>query len=89
MVKSAIKWTPNDNPTTKLINNSHLFPFGSCISCSQRKPNHNSKAINNMAMAYTSASTALNQKLSEKVKVNAPTKELPKIAMLLSLLISV
>ena len=31
-------------------------------------------------MAYTSASTALNQKLSEKAKVKDPIAALPKIA---------
>ena len=32
-------------------------------------------------MAYTSASTALNQKLSENVKANEPTNPLPKTAI--------
>ena len=36
-------------------------------------------------MAYTSVSTALNQKLSEKVKAKEPTKPLPKIASALLL----
>ena len=88
MVSNAMKCTPKDNPTTKLISKSHLLPLGSCISCSQRSPSQNKRAINKVAIAYTSASTALNQKLSEKVKAKAPTKELPKIAMLFSLLIS-
>ena len=39
-------------------------------------------------MAYTSVSTALNQKLSEKVKASAPTNPLPKMAMALLLVIS-
>src|SRR5690606_15472375 len=56
---------------------SHLLPRGVFISCSQRSPNHSNNAINNDAIAYTSASTALNQKLSVKVKASAPTAELP------------
>lgn len=43
----------------------------------------NNKAINKVAIAYTSASTALNQKLSEKVKANEPIKELPSITIAL------
>ena len=38
----------------------------------------NIKESINVAMAYTSASTALNQKLSEKQNANAPTVALPK-----------
>src|SRR5690606_27075710 len=39
-------------------------------------------------MAYTSASTALNQKLSVKAKAKAPTAALPKIAKALVFSIS-
>ena len=46
-------------------------------------------AINNDAIAYTSASTALDQKLSEKVKAKDPTKELPSTTIALLLSISV
>ncbi len=45
--------------------------------------------MNKVAIEYTSASTALNQKLSEKVKAKAPTKEAPKTAIELLLFISV
>ena len=62
-----MKCTPNDSPTTKDISNNHLSPLAVFISCSQRKPSHKSNDISKVAMAYTSASTALNQKLSEKV----------------------
>ena len=59
--------TPKDNPTTKLIKTNHLFPLGVFNSLSQRKPNQNNSAIKNDDIAYTSPSTALNQKLSENV----------------------
>ncbi len=67
MVSKAMKCTPNESPTIKEMIKSHLFPLGLSMSCSQRKPSQKSKAINKEAIAYTSASTALNQKLSEKV----------------------
>ena len=60
-------WTPKDRPTMKLIRISHLFPRGVSISLSHFNPNQNSIAIKKDDMAYTSPSTALNQKLSEKV----------------------
>ena len=60
-------WTPKDNPTTKLINNNHLFPLGKCISFSHFNPSQNKIAIKKDDIAYTSPSTALNQKLSENV----------------------
>ena len=59
--------------------NNHLFPRGVSNSCSQRNPNQNNKAIKKVAIAYTSASTALYQKLSENVNVNEAIKALPKI----------
>ena len=37
--------TPKDNPTTKLISSSHLFPLGRCISLSHLKPSQNKIAI--------------------------------------------
>ena len=46
-------------------------------------------AINKDAMAYTSASTALDQKLSENVNAKEPTNELPRITTALFLSISV
>ena len=51
MVNKAIKWTPNVSPTTNEIINNHLLPLGESISCSQRKPNQKSKAINREAIA--------------------------------------
>ncbi len=72
--------TPKDIPTTKLISNNQRLPCGVSISASQRKPNQNNKAVNSIDIAYTSASTAENQKLSEKVKASAPTNPLARIA---------
>ena len=73
--------TPNDKPTTKLINTNHLFPLGYVISLSHLNPSQNNNAIKKEDIAYTSPSTALNQKLSEKVYAKAPTKPLPKTAI--------
>ncbi len=51
MVNKAIKCTPNESPTTNEIINNHLFPLGVSMSCSQRSPNQNNKAINKEAIA--------------------------------------
>ena len=59
--------------------NNHLFPRGVSNSCSQRNPSQNNKAIRNVAIAYTSASTALYQKLSVKVNDKLAMTALPKI----------
>lgn len=83
MVNSAKKCTPNDNPIKSEINNSHRLPLGKCISSPQRNPAHINNDINKDAMAYTSASVALNQKLSEKVRHRQPISELPSIIMVL------
>ena len=59
---------------------NHLLPRGVSNSCSQRNPNQNNNAIKKEAIAYTSASTALYQKLSENVKESDAISELPKIS---------
>src|SRR5690606_37609756 len=46
-----------------------------------------SNASIKVAMAYTSVSTALNQKVSENVNVNAPIKQLPNTAITVLLVI--
>ena len=89
MVSNAMKWTPNESPTNKEINNNQRFPLGVCMSSSQRKPSQNNSAINNDAIAYTSASTALDQKLSEKANAREPTNEPPNMTIALFLSISV
>ena len=66
-VSSPIKWTPNDNPIRKAISTNQRSPRGLSMSSSQRNPNQNMAEVISIAMAYTSASTALNQKLSENV----------------------
>lgn len=85
MVSKAIKCTPKESPMSNEIINNQRFPRGVCMSSSQRKASQNNKAINKEAIAYTSASTALAQKLSEKVKASEPTIELPKTTMALFL----
>src|SRR5690606_21946893 len=80
MVKSAIKCTPNESPINKDIPSNHRFPLGLSISASQRSPIQNKIAMNKDDIAYTSASTALYQNVSENVKAKLATKEAPKIA---------
>ena len=65
MAKKPINWIPKVSPTTKEISTIHLFPRGSSKLSVHFKPNHSNKAIMKLAIAYTSVSTALNQKLSE------------------------
>src|SRR5690606_16188528 len=88
MVNNAKKCTPKDNPIRREISRSHRFPLGKCISSPQRNPAHINNDINKDAMAYTSASVALNQKLSEKVRHRQPINELPSIIMALLLVSS-
>src|SRR5690606_20633287 len=80
MVKRAIKCTPNESPINNEIPSNHRFPFGLSISASQRSPIQNRIAMNKDDIAYTSASTALYQNVSENVKAKLATKEAPKIA---------
>ena len=61
----------------KEINNNQRSP-GSIHVLFHRRPNQKSKESIKVAIAYTSASTALNQKLSEKQNAKAPTAALPK-----------
>ena len=84
------EWEPlifGDLAIIKEINNNQRSPRGVFISCSHRRPNQKSNERINVAIAYTSASTALNQKLSEKQKAKAPTAALPKKANRLELLL--
>ena len=57
---------PTDSPNKKKISTNHLFsgqPFG---SCSYLMIHQNTSAEKSDEVAYTSASTAENQKLSVK-----------------------
>ena len=55
-----------------------MSPLGVFISSSHFKPIQKRIDKIMVAIAYTSVSTALNQKLSEKQKVRDPTNALPK-----------
>ena len=88
IASKPIKCTPNERPIIKEISINHLSPSGFSMFSSHLRPSQNSIAIIIVAIAYTSASTALNQKLSEKVKHNDPKKEEPSIRVALCLLIS-
>ena len=78
MVNNPIKCTPKESPMTKAMRSNQRSPRGVFISFSQRIAIQNSAERMQVAIAYTSASTALNQKLSEKQKAKAPTAALPK-----------
>ena len=71
-----MKWTPNDKPIKNDIRSNHLSPLSFSKSLSHLNPAQNVVERKSIAKAYTSDSTALNQKLSEKVKVNAPIEAL-------------
>ena len=79
----AIKWTPNERPIKKAINNNHLSPLMLSKSFSHLSPAQNVADKKSIAKAYTSDSTALNQKLSENIKARAPIEALKIIFKLL------
>ena len=70
-----------DRPIRKDISTIHLFAYGSSASSYQRVIAQNTRAVNSEDIAYTSPSTAENQKVSEKQYARAPTAPLPKMAM--------
>ena len=79
IVSIAIKCTPNESPIKKQISNNHLSPLLLLKSFSHLSPHQNVADKKSIASAYTSVSTALNQKLSENVNAKAPIDELSKI----------
>ena len=79
----AIKWTPNERPIKNAINNNHLSPLILSKSFSHLSPAQNVADKKSIAKAYTSDSTALNQKLSENIKARAPIEALKIIFKLL------
>ena len=79
----AIKCTPNESPIKKAINNNHLSPLILSKSFSHLSPAQNVADKKSIAKAYTSDSTALNQKLSENIKARAPIDALKIIFKLL------
>ena len=84
-VNNAKKCTPKESPITNEIKITHLFPLSVSSSSSHFRPNQNNKAINKEAIEYTSASTALNQKLSVNVKDKAAIKDAPRVSFAVSL----
>ena len=79
----AIKCTPNESPIKKAINNNHLSPLTLSKSFSHLSPAQNVADKKSIAKAYTSDSTALNQKLSENMNAKAPIEALKIIFKLL------
>ena len=70
---------PEVRPVKKAMRSNHRLPLDSSKLSVHLRPNQSKRAIIKLAIAYTSVSVALNQKLSEKVNVKAPTTPLPKI----------
>ena len=66
MVRRFRRWTPMDKPIRKAIRTIHLPEWGSSAVSYHRHIAQNTSAVNRELMAYTSPSTALNQKVSEK-----------------------
>ena len=79
----AIKWTPNERPIKNATNNNHLSPLTLSKSFYHLSPVQNVADKKSIAKAYTSDSTALNQKLSENIKARAPIEALKIIFKLL------
>ena len=81
MARNPINWIPKVSPTKKAIRMRYRLPRGFSRLSVHFRPSHNSSDIMKLAMAYTSVSTALNQKLSENVRARQPTSPLPRMAM--------
>ena len=61
------KWTPIDAPVRKAINTIQRIEVGSSASSSHFKMAQKTAAVNKLLIAYTSPSTAENQKESDQV----------------------
>src|SRR5699024_10818168 len=84
IVRMLNKCTPIDNPIMKAIKTIQRSTWG-CSACSSHiKAAQNIIAVKKEESAYTSPSTAENQKESVKVKANAPTTPAPIIAIVFS-----
>ena len=83
IAKKPMNWTPKVRPTTKEISTSQRSPLGSSRLSVHLSPSQSKRAMIKLADAYTSVSTALNQKLSEKVKAKDPIRPLPNMAIAL------
>ena len=66
-----------DSPIRKHINTIHRLPYGLSAHSYHLVIAQNTSAVNSEDIEYTSASTAENQKVSENVYANAPTKPAP------------
>ena len=60
------RWTPMATPTNRLIKTSQRSACGSSLCSSHFRMAQNTNAVKNELMAYTSPSTAENQKVSLK-----------------------
>jgi len=88
MLSRLSRCTPIERPMRKHISTIHLPECGSSASSYQRVMAQNTTAVNNDDMAYTSASTAENQKVSLKQYANAPTAPAPHMDITSALVIS-
>ena len=80
MASKFSKWTPMDSPIKYAMTRIHRRCPGSSATFSHFKMAQNTSAVNNEDNAYTSPSTAENQKLSLNVYANAPTAPAPMTA---------
>lgn len=74
------KWTPMANPIRYAISTNQRLECFSLATFSHLRIHQKVSVVKKLEEAYTSASTAENQKVSEKVNVNAPTAPAPIMA---------
>ena len=73
IVNQHNKCTPPPNPNKYTTNSRSRLPSGSRCFSIHSKASQIPSAVNSIEGAYTSASTALNQKVSENARLNAAT----------------
>src|SRR3569833_106658 len=83
MVSKFNRWIPMERPITKAIKTIHLSAPGSSAWASHFNLAQKTTAVHKDDRANTIVSTAENQKVSVKVKVNAPTR--PPAMIMISL----
>src|SRR5690606_34387005 len=77
MARMAIRCTPVANPINNEIKINQRLALSRSASSSHLHPNQTMMAVKSEAMAYTSPSTAENQKESLNMNTDAPTIPLP------------
>ena len=77
MANKLSKWTPIARPNMYAIRTNQRSLYGLSWYSDHFNASQTTIAVNNIDIAYTSASTALNQKVSVTAKVKLPTNPPP------------